>query len=60
MAMAGQAVTSIQGWMAHGELKTTQRYMHYAPAIDEAARIDAAFDAEDPRRDVRLEAAAAL
>jgi integrase len=49
MARAGEPVTTIQAWMGHADLKTTQRYMHYAPAADEAARIEAAFGAADPR-----------
>jgi integrase len=32
MARAGEPVTTIQAWLGHGDLKTTQRYMHYAPA----------------------------
>jgi integrase len=35
MARAGEPVTTIQAWLGHGDLKTTQRYMHYAPAVDE-------------------------
>jgi len=31
MARAGEPVTSIQAWLGHSDLKTTQRYMHYAP-----------------------------
>jgi integrase len=30
MARAGEPVTTIQAWLGHGDLKTTQRYMHYA------------------------------
>ncbi len=43
MAAAGEPVTTIQAWMGHSDLKTTQRYLHYAPAEDEAARVAAAF-----------------
>ena len=49
MAKAGEPVTTISAWMGHADVKTTQIYMHYAPAADEAARIDAAFAVADPR-----------
>lgn len=43
MARAGVPVGTIQAWMGHADLQTTQIYMHYAPAADDAARIEAAF-----------------
>ena len=46
MARAGEPVTTIQAWLGHSDLKTTQRYMHYAPeadAADEAERVERAF-----------------
>jgi integrase len=43
MARAGVPVSTIQAWMGHADLQTTQIYMHYAPAQEDAARIDAAF-----------------
>ena len=43
MARAGVPVGTIQAWMGHADLATTQLYMHYAPAQQDAARIDAAF-----------------
>jgi hypothetical protein len=43
MARAGEPVTTSQAWLGHGDLKTTQRYMHYAPAADEAERVERAF-----------------
>ena len=43
MARSGADVGRIQFWMGHQHLVTTERYMHYAPAADEAALIDAAF-----------------
>jgi integrase len=43
MARAGVPVGTIQAWMGHADLQTTQLYMHYAPAQGDAARIDAAF-----------------
>ena len=50
MARAGEPVTTIQAWLGHGDLKTTQRYMHYAPAADEAERVERAFAIDDRMR----------
>lgn len=47
MARAGVPVGAIQAWMGHANLSTTQIYMHYAPAREDAARIDAAFSPAD-------------
>ncbi|HEX4345259.1 MAG TPA: tyrosine-type recombinase/integrase [Solirubrobacteraceae bacterium] len=49
LAMAGIDVVTIQAYLGHSDLATTRRYMHYAPAADEAARIGAAFAIGDPR-----------
>lgn len=49
LAAAGEPVTTIQAYMGHSSLSTTQRYMHHAPAVDEAARIGRAFAVDDPR-----------
>jgi integrase len=49
MAAAGVDVRKIQAWLGHAGMKTTERYMHYAPAHDDASRIGAAFAAADPR-----------
>lgn len=43
MARAGVPVGTIQAWMGHADLQTTQIYMHYAPAAKDAAVIEAAF-----------------
>jgi integrase len=45
MARQGVPVGTIQAWMGHADLATTQLYMHYAPAAHDAAIIDAAFGA---------------
>ena len=47
MARAGEPVTTIQAWLGHGDLKATQRCMHYAPAADEAERVERAFAIDD-------------
>ena len=49
LAMARVDVVTIQAYLGHSNLATTRRYMHYAPAADEAARIGAAFAISDPR-----------
>jgi integrase len=49
LAMAGVDVVTIQAYLGHSDLATTRRYMHYAPAAHEAARIGAAFAIGDPR-----------
>ena len=43
MARAGVPVTTIQAWMGHADIQTTQIYMHYAPAANDALEIDSAF-----------------
>jgi len=43
MARMGVPATTIQAWMGHADLQTTQLYMHYAPGDQDAALIDAAF-----------------
>lgn len=43
MARAGVPVGTIQAWMGHADLQTTQLYMHYAPGGADAQRIDDAF-----------------
>jgi integrase len=52
MARAGEPVTTIQAWLGHGDLKTMQRYMHYAPAADEAERVERAFHLAERRSPV--------
>jgi integrase len=46
MARRGLPASTIQGWMGHADLATTQLYTHYAPQGSDAALIDAAFRAE--------------
>ena len=46
MARAGVEVGTIQAWLGHADLATTQLYMHYAPQARDADRIAAAFAVE--------------
>jgi integrase len=43
MAAAGVPMRTIQEWMGHDDIKTTQVYTHYRPSEDEAGAIDRAF-----------------
>jgi integrase len=43
MAGAGVPMRTLQEWMGHRDLQTTQRYADYAPSAHEAAYIAAAF-----------------
>ena len=43
MAAAGAAMTTIQYWMGHDDIKTTQVYTHYRASDDEVEAVDRAF-----------------
>jgi integrase len=43
MAAAGVPMRTLQEWMGHRDIKTTQIYADYAPAANEAALVNAAF-----------------
>jgi integrase len=43
MAAAGAPIRTLQEWMGHGDITTTQRYAEYAPSAHEAAMVAAAF-----------------
>jgi site-specific recombinase XerD len=45
-AAAGVPLRTLQEWMGHRDLMTTQRYADYAPSAGEADLIAAAFAAE--------------
>jgi integrase len=45
MAAAGVPMRTLQAWMGHEDMRTTQIYAHYSPAHDEAATVTAAFAA---------------
>jgi integrase len=44
-AARGIDLRKIQAWMGHADIQTTMRYLHYVPALDDAARLTAAFTA---------------
>jgi integrase len=46
-AAKGIDLPRIQRWMGHAEIETTMRYLHYVPAHDDAARLTAAFTADE-------------
>ena len=43
MAAAGVPMRTLQEWMGHRDLSTTQRYADYAPSSREAEMVAAAF-----------------
>ena len=43
MAAAGVPMRTLQEWMGHRDIDTTQRYADYAPSAHEAAFVEAAF-----------------
>jgi integrase len=43
MAAAGVPIRTIQQWMGHADMKTTQIYAHYQPTDNEAETISRAF-----------------
>ncbi len=49
MAAAGVPLRTIQEYLGHADLKTTQIYAHYAPSAREVAVINEAFGAATKR-----------
>lgn len=43
MAAAGVPMRALQEWMGHRDIKTTERYVHYAPRTRDAQLVAAAF-----------------
>jgi site-specific recombinase XerD len=44
MAAVGVPMRTLQEWMGHRDIETTQRYADYAPSAHEAAFVAKAFD----------------
>ena len=45
MAAAGVPIRTVQAWMGHADIATTQRYAHYAPSPYEVEWVSRAFGA---------------
>lgn len=50
MAAAGVPMRTLQEWMGHRDVRTTQRYADYAPSPHEHALAEAAFARRSVRR----------
>lgn len=51
MASVGVPMRTLQEWMGHRDISTTQRYADYAPSTHEAALVEAAFGKPGTARD---------
>ena len=47
MAAAGVPMRTLQEWMGHRDIETTQRYADYAPRTRDAELVGAAFSRDD-------------
>lgn len=54
MAAAGAAMRTLQEWMGHRDIATTQIYADYAPSAQEAQLVEAAFRARGSNRGSNL------
>jgi integrase len=45
-AHSGMAPVALQAYMGHASYKTTERYLHHSPAIEDAAKLTAALGGE--------------
>ncbi len=49
LAASGQPLRTIQEFLGHAGLKTTQIYAHYAPSTRDVEMVNAAFAEPEPR-----------
>ncbi len=56
MAAAGVPMRTLQEWMGHRDIQTTQRYADYAPRTRDAELVAAAFSSGSEVRDEGLRA----
>ena len=54
---AGINVVTIQRWLGHASIRTTQRYMHHAPAADDAEKLSRAFASGEHHGELPLQPA---
>ncbi len=45
-ASSGMAPVALQAYMGHASYRTTERYLHHSPAVEDAAKLTAAFGGE--------------
>lgn len=48
MAAAGVSMRTLQEWLGHRDIQTTQIYADYAPSENEVLQVNAAFTVETP------------
>ncbi len=41
-------IRRVQEWMAHADIQTTMKYLHYAPREEDARLVAEAFQLADP------------
>jgi integrase len=54
MAGTGVPMRTLQEWMGHRDIETTQRYADYSPSAHESAFVEAAFGSGDKWQAARL------
>ena len=57
MASAGVPIRTIQEWMGHKDIETTEKYAHYAPGDQDSIYVERAFGGEGIERGIDLKSA---